>query len=106
MPRCATRVAATLGVGLLALARPVQGQDAGSAVAAAVLPLPPELQAGATVVRLTRDGEVDTLRAGSNPMVCFADNPSDTLLDVRFMRRSRRSRRWGWGMRRTGSSRT
>ena len=83
MPRCLTLVAATLGVGLLALARPVHGQDAGFLVAAAVLPLPPELQAGATVVRLSRDGHVDTLRAGSNPMVCFTDNPSDTLLDVR-----------------------
>lgn len=28
-------------------------------------------------------GRPDTLRTGSNPVVCFADNPADSLVDVR-----------------------
>jgi hypothetical protein len=52
-------------------------------VATAILPLPPALREGATVVRLRRGGVPDTIRAGTNPMVCFADTPADTLLDVR-----------------------
>lgn len=28
-------------------------------------------------------GHPDTLRSGANPLVCFADNPADTLIDVR-----------------------
>ncbi len=58
-------------------------QDHAAAIASGTLPLPPALRDGATVVRLRRGGIPDTLRAGTNPMVCFADNPTDTLLDVR-----------------------
>lgn len=76
--------ASALAAGFLVVPVPeLHAQDPAPAVAAAVLPLPEPLRPGATVVRLSRDGQVDTLRTGSNPMVCFADNPSDTLLDVR-----------------------
>jgi hypothetical protein len=60
-----------------------QAPHAAAAIAAATLPLPPEARAGATVVTMSVDGHPDTLRAGTNPMVCFTDAPADTLLDVR-----------------------
>ena len=44
---------------------------------------PLELRPGATVVSLGVDGKPDTLRRGTNSMVCFADAPGDTLFDVR-----------------------
>lgn len=64
------------------IGRDLVGQEKASAIALATLPLPADLRAGATVVRV-RDGRPDTLRAGTNPMVCFADTPADTLVDVR-----------------------
>lgn len=60
-----------------------QTQTPAQQVAAAVLPLPPALRSGATVVRVGARGPIDTLRQGTNPMVCFSDFPSDTLFDVR-----------------------
>ncbi len=65
-----------------------QALDSAASVTAATLPLPAELRAAATVVRLSHAGRPDTLRAGSNPMVCFADAPTDTLLDVRCYHQS------------------
>lgn len=57
--------------------------DTAGAIAAAVLPLPPELRAGAAVVRLDASSMPVTLRAGSNPLVCIADRPGDDAFDVR-----------------------
>lgn len=60
-----------------------QAPDSAATLAMATLPLPPQLRGGASVVQLGPHGHPNTLRAGTNPMVCFADNPADTLLDVR-----------------------
>jgi hypothetical protein len=67
---------------LLAAVQHASAQDQASAIALATLPLPLTFRDAATVVRL-RMGRPDTLRAGTNPMVCFADNPTDSLIDVR-----------------------
>jgi hypothetical protein len=52
-------------------------------LAAAVLPLPPALRAGAGVVRLDAHGHPEEWRAARNGMVCLADEPGDSLFDVR-----------------------
>jgi hypothetical protein len=56
------------------------------AIAAAVLPLPEQLQAGATVVRLNASLQPELLRRGKNGMVCIADAPNDDQFDVRCYR--------------------
>jgi hypothetical protein len=60
----------------------------GQAIAAAVLPLPAQLRAGATVVRLNSAKEPEVVRPGTNGMVCIADKPDDDLFDVRCYRDS------------------
>lgn len=45
---------------------------AAEQIAAAVLPLPPELRAGATVLGYRQSGTLVELRRGSNGMVCLA----------------------------------
>ena len=46
-------------------------------IAAAVTPLPPEMQAGATVLGYTAIGKpLVTLREGKNDMICLAPDPS------------------------------
>lgn len=62
---------------LLALvAVPLAGQDAPppveQQVAAAVLPLPAEMRAGATVMGYRSAGKLEVLRAGTNGMHCLA----------------------------------
>lgn len=47
----------------------------GEQVAAAVLPLPAELRAGATVLGYSADGKLVSLRKGSNGMTCLARDP-------------------------------
>ena len=54
--------------------------------AAAVLPLPPALRAGATVVRLDDAMKPELLRKGTNGMVCIADRPNDDMFDLRCYR--------------------
>src|SRR5262245_52785853 len=53
---------------------------------AAVLPLPPALRAGATVVRYGRDSLPQLVRQGTNGLVCIDDMPGDSLFDVRCYR--------------------
>lgn len=72
---------ALAALALLSTGRALSAQDP-AAIALATLPLPQELRAEATVVRLV-GGRPDTLRAGHNAMVCLADDPADTLIDVR-----------------------
>jgi hypothetical protein len=57
-------------------------------IAAAVLPLPSALRAGAGVVRLDAQGRPEEWRASRNGMVCLADQPGDSLFDVRCYHRS------------------
>jgi hypothetical protein len=45
-------------------------------IASAVLPLPADLRAGATVMGYTTDGRLVTLREGSGAMTCLASNPA------------------------------
>jgi hypothetical protein len=52
-------------------------------IAAAVLPLPESLRAGATVLGYDDKLNLVTLRKGSNAMVCTADRPGDDQFDVR-----------------------
>jgi hypothetical protein len=65
-------------------------QDLGQSIAAAVLPLPEQLRAGATVVRLDDSLQPQILRQGTNGMVCIADRtgPKDDRFDVRCYRDS------------------
>jgi hypothetical protein len=51
-------------------------------IAAAVLPLPADLRAGATVLGYTADGRLVTLREGSGTMTCLASNPSGERFHV------------------------
>src|SRR5688500_10828472 len=45
-------------------------------IAAAVSPLPAALQAGAKVLGYNAQGKLVTLRAGTNEMICVADDPA------------------------------
>jgi tetratricopeptide (TPR) repeat protein len=56
-------------------------------IAAAVLPLPESLRAGATVRGFDAKLARVTLRQGTNTMVCNGDRPGDTIFDVRCYER-------------------
>jgi hypothetical protein len=56
------------------------------AIAGALLPLPEQMRAAATVVRLDAEFRPVVLRQGSNRMVCIADRPNDDRFDVRCYR--------------------
>ena len=45
-------------------------------VTVAVLPLPPDLRAGATVLGYGADGKLASLRKGTGEMTCLAPNPT------------------------------
>ena len=55
-------------------------------IAAAVLPLPTQLRAGAAVVRLDSSSQPEVVRKGTNGMVCITDRPNDDRFDVRCYR--------------------
>jgi len=55
--------------------RAVAWQTAEQQIASAVLPMPEDLRAGATVLGYRELGKLETLRAGSNGMICLADDP-------------------------------
>jgi hypothetical protein len=55
-------------------------------MSAALLPLPEQLRAGATIVRLDASFRPEVLRKGTNGMVCIADAPNDDRFDVRCYR--------------------
>jgi len=80
----------SIGAGLvvLLLAGPASAQSQGQAIAAAVLPLPAALRDGAAVVRINAAAQPETLRNGTNGMVCIADKPGDAQFDVRCYRES------------------
>ena len=72
-------------------------------IAAAVLPLPADLRAGATVMGYAPDGRFVTLREGSGPMTCLASDPAQQRFHVAcyhkslepFMARGRQLRAQG-----------
>jgi hypothetical protein len=55
---------------------------ASQQIAAAVLPLPKELQASATVLGYGANGKLTTLRQGSGPYNCLADDPKGEQFHV------------------------
>ena len=57
-------------------------------VASAVLPLPAEMRAGATVLGYGADGRLGTLRAGSGSMICLATDPKLERFHVACYHRS------------------
>jgi hypothetical protein len=70
----------TLLVGLLlvaplALRAQTVIPPADQQITVAVLPLPQEFRADATVLGYNADGKLVTLRAGTGPMICLADDP-------------------------------
>jgi hypothetical protein len=80
---CGLRIACVLLLWVLTL--PAQEAPAPSTapqltveqqVAVAVLPLPPDLRAGATVLGYGADGKLASLRKGTGEMTCLAPNPT------------------------------
>ena len=59
-----------------------QSPPASARIAAAVVPLPASLRAGAGVVALDGDGPPHPLRPSANGMVCIADAPEDASFNV------------------------
>ncbi len=51
-------------------------------IALAVLPLPDEFRAGATVLGYAADGKLVSLRAGTGAMTCLADDPRSASFHV------------------------
>jgi hypothetical protein len=51
-------------------------------IASAVLAAPEDRRAGATVLGYNAKGEVETLRKGTNDMICLADDPAEKGLSV------------------------
>jgi len=78
-----------LGLGVLsnALASDQQRNALETLVAQAVLPLPPSLQSGATVISVNNEGEKKVLRKGSNDMMCRADSPATGFLVMCYHKR-------------------
>lgn len=88
-PRCPVVAAAAAAV--LAVAGATACQQVESTVqvpsqeqqvAAAVLAAPESKRAGAGVLGYTEDGEVTTLRAASNELLCLADDPEEEGFQV------------------------
>ena len=87
MPRTArVRLVATLFCMLFAFGSVCAADDrqpATAEIATATVPLPELMRDGAAVVRLDASGKPESLREGSNGMVCIADLPGDAEFDVR-----------------------
>ena len=77
-------LAAALAAPALATAQPPAAQQ----IAAAVLPLPTEFRASATVLGYGADGKLGTLRGGSGPYVCLAADPKGSQFHVACYHRS------------------
>lgn len=65
-----------------AAAQTVMYQSSAQQIAAAVTPLPENLQGGARVLGYDASGKLVTLRRGTNEMVCIADDPAGKLFHV------------------------
>jgi len=72
-------------IALAAAVAPAQTTTTPSAddqIAAAVLPLPADARASATVLGYGADGKLITLRKGSGSMTCLADDPKEARFHV------------------------
>lgn len=71
----------------------------------AISPAPPDMKEGARVLGYDASGDLTELRAGSNDLICLADNPSDDRFHAScyvntlepFMARGRELRKQGMG---------
>lgn len=63
--------------GLIATAWQARAQAPERQIAGAVLPLPEAMRSAATVLGYGADGKLQTLRKGTNGMICLADDPRD-----------------------------
>lgn len=78
----------SLSMMLLALCAPSLGcqrvhvPPAEEQIAAATLPLPPDLRADAAVLGYASNGKLTQLRAGSGAMICLANDPRGTQFHV------------------------
>ena len=61
---------------------PLRVQPADRQIAAAVLPLPEDVRAGAAVLGYDPQGRLVRLREGTNHFVCLADDPRDDRFHV------------------------
>src|SRR6187200_1471082 len=60
-----------LAIGVLALAPVTLAQTADEAIEKALLPAPRQMKEGATVIKWKADNTYDTLRKGTNKLVCY-----------------------------------
>jgi hypothetical protein len=70
---------------LLTVLTPLFAADIAPApeqIAAAILAAPQDRRAGAAVLGYTPDGKLTTLRAGSNDLICLADDPKVAGISV------------------------
>jgi len=70
-------------LGLSCVCAAADTPPAAAEIATATAPLPALMKDGAGVVRLDAAGKPESLRNGSNGMVCIADLPGDAEFDVR-----------------------
>jgi hypothetical protein len=75
-----------MGLVLASFAAAQAPLSSNQTIAGALLPLPEQLRAAATVVRLDGSFRPEVVRKGSNGMVCIADAPNDDRFDVRCYR--------------------
>ena len=75
VPLSALPFLGALGV-LIPMALSAQAPPPAVQIAAALLAAPEEARDDATVIGWTADGRNETLRRGSNDLVCLADNPA------------------------------
>jgi hypothetical protein len=68
-------IAITVSASIASAQVPATIAPATEQITAAVLPLPAELRAGATVLGYSAAGRLVPLRPGSNDMICLADDP-------------------------------
>ena len=57
-------------------------RDVETLITQAVMPLPPALKAGATVVSVGENDKRTVLRKGSNNMMCRADDPAPGFMVI------------------------
>lgn len=65
-----------------AAAKPAVALTAAQQIASAVLPVPNEFRADATVLGYGADGKLATLRQGTGAFTCLADNPAQARFHV------------------------
>lgn len=72
------------GIFLVGISTAVSAQSVSEAdrIEAAVQPAPEELREDARVLGYDSDGQLQTLREGSNHLVCLTDNPADSRIHV------------------------